>query len=181
MNSSLNKLVSSNGFLLKKIEKCLIPDTMDEFITITEIFKNSHLVGLDIGKQKSGVAVSDNLLNIAVPLKIISTKLISSYLNKFHENIKFKGMIVGMPLTLSGNIGATSVIICNVLNDMSGLINKNKISIWFHDERFTTAYSYSTLKSPKSPMLVDDLCAMKILQEYLDLRKLRSHALNQGK
>lgn len=153
---------------------------MEEFNSMMVTKGNLNLLGLDIGKQKSGIAISDNLLNIAMPLKIISSKLLSSYLKHIHDNSGFHGIIVGMPLTLSGNLGSTSVIICNVLDGMSDLINKSKIYIWFHDERFTTVCSYSTLKSSNSSILVDDLCAMKILQEYLDMRKLREDALNQG-
>lgn len=175
---SINKLVASKGFLLNKIDKYLLPSTMADFNSILNSSgRKFYLLGLDVGKRKTGIAITDNLLNTAIPFKITQTKLLSIFLKEIYDNIGQYGLIVGMPLTLSGNLSTSSITICNVLNGMSDLLNKSLLPIWFHDERFTTVCSYSSLKSINTSTLVDDLCAMRILQEHLDLRKQQCTAL----
>ena len=180
MESSLNKLVSSKGFILNKVDRGLVPCTLHEFISMTTSLK--YLIGLDIGKQKCGVAISENLSNIAMPLKIVPTKMLFNYLKTINSNIGSYGLVAGLPLTLSGDLGASSVTTCNVINGLSDLINTYKLPLWFHDERFTTIRIYSSLNHTKSKFskLVDDLCAMEILQEHLDLRKAQVIPDSQG-
>ena len=109
--------------------------------------------------------------NIAIPLQIVATKQLTNYLRPINENLGCFGLIIGLPLTLSGNLGASSVNICNIIRDISAFINERNLPLWLHDERFTTAYSYSSVEITKKLNFVDDLCAMRILQEFLDLSK----------
>lgn len=172
---SLNKSVTSKKFLLNRIDSRLLPDTMEEFKTITNSNSSKlRLLGLDIGKLKCGIAISDDLQDVAMPLKIVATKLLDPYLKFINENIGIIGLVVGLPLTPTGNLGVSSSNICSVLNGLSDFINRSNTFIWLHDERFTTVSSYSDLRYYQKSELVDDLCAMKILQEHLDLRNLRS-------
>lgn len=178
---SLNKLVASKGFLFKRLNKTLLPETMEEFILKTSFSgTKSPLLGLDLGKQKCGIAICDDTQTVSIPLKIVSTKILKSYLELIHKKTGNFGIIIGIPLTLSGNLGSSSSNCCFIVDGISDFINSNGLSVWFHDERYTTELSHSLYTSGKRSDLVDDLCAMKILQEHLDLRR-QAQIQNQGK
>lgn len=172
---SLNKLATSNRLNLSRVKKSLLPDKFDEFLSLTSNSKEKcHLLGLDIGMIKCGVAISDEIQNTALPLEIVASKILKPYLESIRKNISISGFVIGLPLTLQGNLGCSSLNILKVVNEFADFINITNSPIWLHDERYTTIYSYSSTKSKKkSPKLVDDLCAMRILQEHLDLRKMR--------
>lgn len=178
---SLNKLVASKGVLFKQLNKILLPETLEEFIAKTSLPVNkTHLLGLDLGKQKCGIAISDDTQTVSIPLKIVSTKILKSYLVSIHKHTGNFGIIIGIPLTLSGSLGSSSSNICYIVDGISDFINQKGLLIWFHDERYTTELSHSLYTSGKRTDLVDDLCAMKILQEHLDLRR-QVQINNQGK
>ena len=178
---SLNKLISSKSFLFKRLNKGLIPETIEEFITKTSLSGTKYpLLGLDLGKQKCGIAISDETQTVSIPLKIVSTNILESYLESIHESTGTFGLVIGMPLTLSGTLGSSSSNICSIIDSISDFINANKLSIWLHDERYTTELSRSLYKTKNRHILVDDLCAMKILEEHLNIRR-QVRLLNQGK
>jgi putative holliday junction resolvase len=168
-------LATSNKFILNRIYKHLIPDNIDDFRVLTSSSKKkSHLLGLDIGKIKCGIAISDYNHHTAIPLEIVATNFLDSYLKSFYSKVDVVGLIIGLPLNLMGNFGASSINICSIVNEMADFINSTSSPIWLHDERYTTTASYSDFKYKSknyTKKVVDDLCAMKILQEYLDLWK----------
>ncbi len=168
-------MATSNKLNLSRIKKNLLPDKFEEFLILTSNSKDKcHLLGLDIGKIKCGVAISDELQNTALPLEIVASKVLAPYLDTVRKNISISGFVIGLPLTLQGNLGSSSLNILKVVNELADFINIMNSPIWLHDERYTTISSYSSIKSKKNSLrLVDDLCAMKILQEHLDLRKIR--------
>lgn len=151
----------------------MLPQTLEEFLSKTSLSgTKSPLLGLDLGKHKCGIAISDDTHTVSIPLKIVSTKILESYLESIHKSVGNFGMIIGIPLTLSGSLGSSSSNICCIVDGISDFINANGLPIWFHDERYTTELSHTLYKSGKRTDLVDDLCAMKILQEHLDLRRM---------
>lgn len=172
---SLNKLATSNQINLNRIFKHLIPEDLKDFVSLTSNSKEkNHLMGLDIGRMKCGIAISDDIQYTAIPLEIVATNLLDSYLKSVYNKVGVTGLIIGLPLTLTGNMGSSSLNICSVVNEIADFINSTNSPIWLHDERYTSKFSYSLFKSKKyKTKLVDDICAMKILQEHLDLRKQR--------
>ena len=179
--ASLNKLIASKGFLCNSLNKNLLPVTIEAFISKTSLFVTKQpLLGLDLGRQKCGIAISDDTHTLSIPLKIVSTKYLSSYLEYIHKHTGIFGLIVGIPLTLSGTLGSSASNACLIIDQISDFINSNELHVWFHDERYTTELSHSLYGPGKRVNLVDDLCAMKILQEHLDLRLQVQHH-NQGK
>lgn len=179
--SSLNKLISSKGFLFNRLNKNLLPETIEAFISKTSVLGTKHhLLGLDIGKQKCGIAIADDTHTISMPLNIVATKLLGSYLKSIHKQTGNFGMIIGIPLTLSGALGSSSANTCLIVDKISDFINSNELPVWFHDERYTTNLGHHLYRPGKRLNLVDDLCAMKILQEHLDLRT-KVQLQNQGK
>lgn len=167
--ASLNKLVCSQRFLIKNIHEKLVPYKIDDFKSMIDSkITKIHLLGIDIGKQKCGIAIANEERNVSIPLQIVATKILMQHLNFIYEKFGKFGLIVGLPLSLSGGFSASSMAACSVINSMSSFLNSKDIPMWFHDERFTTIYSYSLKKKFEKKDLVDHLCAMTILQEHLD-------------
>ena len=174
---SLNNLLKEKRFLLGKIKESLLFDNLNDFKTQTQSScrVKFHLVGLDVGSRKCGLAISDDSHNVAVPLNVIKTDSLRSHLKFMKINLLNYALIIGLPLTLNGIMGSSCVKICSIVNGLSDLVNEHSIPLWFHDERYTTSISYENFTVRdlrKNSHLIDHHSAMQILQEHLDLRKI---------
>ena len=72
---------------------------------IAKLHTSQILVGLDLGEKTIGIAVSDQLLIVATPLKTISRKGIKKDLIKLSEILKeyyIGGFVMGLPISLDG-------------------------------------------------------------------------------
>ena len=72
---------------------------------IAKLHTSQILVGLDLGEKTIGIAVSDQSLIVATPLKTISRKGIKKDLIKLSEILKeynLGGFIIGLPISLDG-------------------------------------------------------------------------------
>jgi RNase H-fold protein (predicted Holliday junction resolvase) len=171
---NLNTLILKNSKLLSALNSKLISRNIDDFIhhSISGLNKN-FIIGLDIGKLKCGTAVSDESLRVAIPIQIVSTILLSGYLDNLSKSLGHFGLVIGCPINLMNEFGRSAYYICEIVDKISETINSNNIPIWFHDERYSTINSKSMLKAPLKYNLVDDLCAMSILQEFLDTNRFK--------
>ncbi len=147
---------------------------------ITEM--SGRILGVDYGKRRIGVAVSDPMATIASGLPTIVYQNLPDALTQL-ENIitdhEVCSVVVGLPLTLKGEAGdavqATRVFIEN----LKGRID---LPVYTLDERFTSVMAQrSLLEMGKSPSRnkgkVDELSAIILLQSYLD----KHHVTNQNK
>ena len=136
------------------------------------------ILGLDVGDKNTGVALSDESCIIAFPLDTLTSS---------HDNISkiriltdmynVKEIVVGMPYTLSGNIGAQANRVEEFIKKLSVEIAVPIIKI---DERFTTQeakritseYKIKNNKKNTTGKWTDDAVAASIiLQNYLDYSK----------
>ena len=75
------------------------------------IGKKSRLLGIDPGKKRVGLAISDEDKLVSTPLTTIVKKNNSSLINEIKEIIdenNIKGIIVGNPLNMDGSKGPSS-------------------------------------------------------------------------
>lgn len=168
---SLNVLIKRN--LKKHTLLPFIPDNLNEFLRKSKITIDSkkHLCGLDLGSHKCGLAFSMNANTVAIPHSIVETGRLAPELCNI--NAKLNGniscLIVGMPLSLSGQLDYSNTKrTIDTLSLASTWIAQNNIPIWFADERYSSIESKSGLKKNFRNKLIDDICAMQILQEFLD-------------
>lgn len=137
-------------------------------------------LGLDFGLARIGVAVSDPTGSFALPVKVVKTagslKETALFLHKelasYHQ---VKGIVVGLPLLLSGKESPMSTTIREFgkhLEEVFGL------PIIFWDERLSSLQADRLLQDrgmrrKERAQVVDSLAATTILQSYLDSLKLR--------
>jgi putative Holliday junction resolvase len=135
--------------------------------------KKSRLMGIDPGKKRIGIAISDENKIIATPY----TTLIKNNYLKFIEELKIiikendiKGIIVGNPINLDGSVSQSSRSAKDLALNISKDITKN-ITLW--DERLSSqgAFNLSSnldINTSKKIEKLDQNSAQFILQGALD-------------
>ena len=75
------------------------------------IEKKSRLLGVDPGKNRVGLAISDEDKLVSTPLKTIVKKNNSNFINEFQAIIienDIKGIIIGNPINMDGSSGPSA-------------------------------------------------------------------------
>tara|TARA_B100000700_G_C14945762_1_gene809088 strand:+ start:44 stop:508 length:465 start_codon:yes stop_codon:yes gene_type:complete len=135
--------------------------------------KKSRLMGIDPGKKRIGVAISDENKKIATPYTTIVKKNYSDFLIEikkiFFEN-NIKGIIIGNPINMDGSPSASSQSAKDLAINLSKDITKN-ITLW--DERLSSegAFNLSSnldVNVSKKVQKLDENAAQFILQGALD-------------
>ena len=137
------------------------------------IGKKSRLLGIDPGKNRLGLAISDENKLVSTPLKTIIKKNSSSFIEEIKEIIKengIKGIIVGNPINMDGSKGPSS----QSANDFAKHLSNNvSIPIAMWDERLSSegAFNLSSnldINTSKKVKKLDQNAASFILQGAID-------------
>lgn len=140
--------------------------------------KSMRIMGLDIGKKRIGIALSDQLLITAQPLEVYKrvsqNKDIQYIINLAIEN-SVHTILLGLPLHMSGQIGDMAEYVLKFKDKLDKYIEENNADIktetW--DERLSTSAVTKTLiegdvRRENRKKVVDKLAASYILQGFLD-------------
>lgn len=134
------------------------------------------IMSADLGKARTGVAVSDISESFAFPKTVIteysSEKLIDKLINIAKE-LSAELVVMGLPKNMDGSSGfraAECEEIANKFREKSGI----ETVLW--DERCTTLSAYTALNmsgthGKKRKQVVDAVAATIILEDYLSFRK----------
>jgi len=147
---------------------------IDEFEK--KIDKKSRLLGIDPGKKRIGVAISDENKIIATPYTTLIKNNFSKLLiriNKIITENNIKGIVVGNPINLDGSSSQSS----QSAKDLAINLSKNiTIPITMWDERLSSrgAFNLSSdlnVNTSKKISKLDENSAAFILQGALDYLK----------
>ncbi len=135
-------------------------------------------LGLDLGNEKIGISLSDELLITAQPLIVLTRqgwKKDRVTLQKLIEQSSIKRIIVGLPKNMDNSYGERAKICQNFAIKLSGAFNNVKVYLW--DERLTTVQAEKILinanvKRKERRKIIDKTAAALILQNYLDSNKI---------
>jgi putative Holliday junction resolvase len=131
-------------------------------------------LGLDIGKKRIGVAVSDETGIIATPLVVVKAgKSAIDEICALIEEREIEEVVVGMPLNMNGTKSEMAGYVEKFIERLA-TENSTKITTW--DERLSTSAVTKVLieggaRRDKRKLVVDKLSASYILQGYLDSKK----------
>ena len=108
----------------------------------TNIRSNSRLLGIDPGNKNIGIAICDENLTVATPLKTIKRNKFENFLidikNIISEN-NIKGIVLGNPINMDGSTGRSS----QSANDFAKNLSKNiTIPITMWDERLSSVATF---------------------------------------
>jgi putative Holliday junction resolvase len=129
------------------------------------------ILGIDFGRARIGLAISDELRLLAHPLETIGNdKDAIAKIEEIVRNRKIDKVVIGIPRHMSGEIGESATA---VLQFIEKLRTRVRCAIDTSDERLTTvaaqrALQQSGKKSRDTRHLVDQVAAQMILQTYLD-------------
>jgi putative Holliday junction resolvase len=137
------------------------------------IEKKSRLLGIDPGKNRIGLAISDENKLVSTPLKTIIKKNNSNFINEIKEIIlenNIKGIIVGNPINMDGSKGSSA----QSANDFAKYLSNNiSIPVTMWDERLSSegAFNLSSnldVNISKKVEKLDQNAAAFILQGAID-------------
>ena len=130
-------------------------------------------LGIDYGKKRVGIAISDSLQIIASALTTIDTPNIFTFLKDLLEKEEIDCFVVGEPKNLDGTPTDSTVITKEFVAKLSK--KYPHISIKRIDERFTSKIAKQSILDAgikkmkrRDKALVDKVSAAIILQSYLD-------------
>tara|TARA_B100000073_G_scaffold12890_2_gene10702 strand:+ start:1024 stop:1455 length:432 start_codon:yes stop_codon:yes gene_type:complete len=138
------------------------------------LLNNPHTkyIGIDYGKKRTGISISDYEKIISFPLETVETINLLNFLKDLTKKEKIEKIIIGKPLKLNNNIH----LIENEIVDFIKSINKSFPNITIHrvDERFTSKISKKILnqletkkKIRTNKSIIDKISASLILESYL--------------
>lgn len=135
--------------------------------------EEGRLLGLDYGTKRIGVAISTFEQNIASPLENYTrqTELQDqNFLTKIIREYQCKGLVVGLPVHMSGDEGQKAKEARQFGNWISQFA---QIPVRFWDERYSSASAEEFLvnvniSKNKRKAYLDKLAAQIILQSFLD-------------
>jgi len=142
-----------------------------QFREIISIKKS--IIGIDLGKKRTGIAISDINQKIASPFKVYENKKFSDILDILKTIIDERdicAIIVGDPINMDGSIGPKSQSSRSFLKNLSKELDV-PIILW--DERLSTVSAERSLleadiSRKKRQQIIDKIAASIILQSFLD-------------
>ena len=135
--------------------------------------KKSRLMGIDPGRKRVGIAISDENKIIATPYTTIIKNKYSDFVKEIIEIFKenqIKGIVVGNPINMDGSQSPASQSAKDLAINLSKDITKN-ITLW--DERLSSEGAFRlsnelAINTSKKVKKLDENSAQFILQGVLD-------------
>lgn len=132
-----------------------------------------RILGLDHGTKRVGVAVSDEMHMIALPLEYIAPEPFADFLARLKEILREKEIeliLIGMPRNMDGSYGPAAL---KVQEFAAALKDAVTVPLKLWDERLTTTQAQKFLiqggmRRDKRKEKVDQTAAAILLQSYLD-------------
>ena len=146
---------------------------LDIEVFIKKIKKKSRLMGIDPGKKRIGIAISDENKIVATPYTTIIRENygdLVSQITKIFNEYEINGIVIGNPKNMDGSDGPSSQSAKELAKNLSKDITKN-ITLW--DERLSSQGAFNlsnelAINSSKKVRKLDENSAQFILQGLLD-------------
>ena len=146
---------------------------LDIDVFIKKIKKKSRLIGIDPGRKRIGIAISDENKIVATPyttlIKENYANLVAQIKKIVNEN-QVDGIVVGNPINMDGSDGPSSQSAKDLAKNLSKDITEN-ITLW--DERLSSQGAFNlsnelAINTSKKVSKLDENSAQFILQGLLD-------------
>lgn len=135
-----------------------------------------RIIGIDYGKARVGVAVSDPLRIFASPVETVPSAKIIEYLKNYALSQTIERFVVGYPLNMNGTPAQAAPYVDEFLKRLGKAFPDVPVSL--EDERFTTVLAHRAMidggmkkSERRDKNSADRISAAIILQSYLDKKK----------
>ncbi len=132
-----------------------------------------RIIGIDYGRKRVGVAVSDPLGIFASALDTVQSAKIMDYLKKYAENENVIRFVVGYPVNMDGAPSEAAKDVDVFLKQLSKAFPD--VPVTLEDVRFTSVLAHRAMidggmkaKDRMNKESVDKISAAIILQSYMD-------------
>lgn len=138
----------------------------------------NKVMGIDYGKSRIGIAISDALCMVANPVGTVSEKFFPAQVKAVAEKVsalKPTKIVLGLPKNMDGTEGDSAALVREFADK---LFSETGVPVELLDERLTTVSAHKFLNemnvsgSKKRRGVVDTLSAVIILQNYLDKKEV---------
>lgn len=137
-----------------------------------------RIIGIDYGRKRVGVAVTDPLGIFASALDTVHSAKIIDYLKKYASNENVVRFVVGYPMNMNGKPSEAAKDVDIFMKHLAKAFPD--IPVTLEDERFTSVLAHRAMieggmskKDRMNKESVDKISAAIILQSYLDRRQPR--------
>lgn len=135
-----------------------------------------RIIGIDYGRKRVGVAVTDPLGIFASALDTVHSAKIIDYLKKYASNENVVRFVVGYPMNMNGKPSEAAKDVDIFLKHLAKAFPD--IPVTLEDERFTSVLAHRAMieggmskKDRMNKESVDKISAAIILQSYLERRQ----------
>ncbi len=135
-----------------------------------------RILGIDYGRKRCGIAVTDPLKIIANGLTTVPSHTLIEFLQDYTKKESVERIIVGLPKQLNGNPSESMNYITPFLNRLRKVLPD--IPVEMYDERFTSTIAHKAMldggmkkKDRQNKEIVDTIAASIILNDYLQSNK----------
>ena len=132
-----------------------------------------RIIGIDYGKVRTGVAVSDPLRIFASALETVPTAKIIEYLKSYSAGERIVRFVVGYPINMNGKPSEAAADVDIFLKQLAKAFPD--VPVTLEDERFTSVLAHRAMidggmkaSDRRDKASVDKISAAIILQSYLD-------------
>lgn len=139
---------------------------------VSQLPQMARIIALDIGKKRTGVAVTDPLQIIASALDTVETGELIGYLKKYIATEPVELVIVGYPLNFDDSPTDATPIVEKFIKKFGNVFPD--MPVIKTDERMTSKMASSEIsrmglkkKDREQKELIDAVAAVIMLQEYL--------------
>jgi putative Holliday junction resolvase len=123
-----------------------------------------ELIGLDIGKKRTGVARASSVARLAEPLVTLETEQLATDLGEIIRKHEPQLIIVGLPRNLNGNDTEQTKWVRTMTSELRDQFPGMEFKL--QDEALTTVAAAERLA--KNSTEIDAVAASIILQDFLD-------------
>ena len=134
------------------------------------------IMSVDLGKARTGIAVSDKGEGFAFPKTVINeynTEKLVQKITEWAKELAAEEIVVGLPKNMDGTLGWRAEECTEIAEKIK---SATSLSVVLWDERCTTVSAHTALnftdtRGKKRKNVVDAVAAVIILEDYLAYRK----------
>ena len=131
-----------------------------------------RIMGIDYGRKRTGVAVTDPLKIIAGNLATVPTHTLMQFIKDYLSREQVERIVIGQPTQLSGEPSESMKYITPFVNRLRKELPD--MPVVMYDERFTSTIAHQTMidggmtkSDRRDKSRVDAIAATIILNDYL--------------